>query len=40
MYDLLIRNAVIVTVDPDHHVYPNGYIAVQGNAIAAIGPNR
>ena len=38
MFDLLIKNAVIVTVDPDHHVYSNGYIAVSGNTIAAIGP--
>ena len=37
MFDLLIKNAVIVTVDPDHHVYSNGYIAVNGNIIAAIG---
>ncbi|MBR4875311.1 MAG: amidohydrolase, partial [Clostridia bacterium] len=37
MYDLLIRNAVIVTVDPQHRVFENGYIAVRGNTIAAIG---
>lgn len=38
MYDLLIKNAVVITVDPAHHVYSNGYVAVCGNAIAAIGP--
>ncbi|MBQ5813526.1 MAG: amidohydrolase family protein [Clostridia bacterium] len=38
MYDLLIKNAVIVTVDPKHTVYQNGYIAVKGDSIAEIGP--
>lgn len=37
MFDLLIKNAVIVTVDPDHTVYKNGYIAVKGTDIAEIG---
>ena len=38
MYDLLIKNAVIITADPSHHIYDKGYIAVKDGRIAAIGP--
>ena len=38
MYDILIKNAVVITVDPDHHVYNRGYVAVKGDSIAALGP--
>ena len=38
MYDILIKNAVVITVDPEHHVYNRGFVAVKGDSIAAIGP--
>ena len=37
--DLLVRGATIVTMDPDRHVIDNGYIAVRGDQIIAIGEN-
>ena len=36
--DLLLKNAVIVTVDPDRAIYFKGTMAVEGNRIAAVGP--
>ena len=38
MYDILIKNAVVITVDLEHHVYNRGFVAVKGDSIAAIGP--
>ena len=38
MYDLYIKNAVLVTVDPAHTVYQPGYLLVSGTDIAALGP--
>ena len=38
MYDLIIKNATVITVDPLHSLYQPGYIAVKGERIAAIGP--
>ncbi len=38
MFDLYIKNAVIITVDPEHHVYRPGYLLVKGTDIAALGP--
>ncbi len=35
--DLLVKGATIVTMDPDRHVYENGFIAVRGDEIIAIG---
>jgi 5-methylthioadenosine/S-adenosylhomocysteine deaminase len=37
--DLLVRGATIVTMDPDRHVIDNGYLAVRGDQIIAIGQN-
>jgi 5-methylthioadenosine/S-adenosylhomocysteine deaminase len=36
-FDLLVTGATIVTMDPDRHVIENGFIAVRGDQIAAIG---
>ena len=36
--DLLLKNAVIVTVNPDRAIYFKGAMAVEGNRIAAVGP--
>jgi 5-methylthioadenosine/S-adenosylhomocysteine deaminase len=38
-FDLLITGATIVTMDPDRHVVENGFIAVRGDEIVAIGQN-
>ena len=37
--DLLVRGAIIVTMDPERHVIENGYIAVRGDSIYAVGQN-
>jgi len=37
--DLLVRGATIVTMDPERHVIENGYIAVRGDQIYAMGQN-
>lgn len=36
--DLLIQNAYVYSMDGDRNVFPNGAIAVDGNTIAAVGP--
>ena len=38
MFDLLLINGCVITVDGQHHVYQPGYVAVTGDRIAAIGP--
>lgn len=37
MADLLIANAYVVTVDPERRIYSDGAIAIEGNAIVAVG---
>jgi len=37
--DLLVKGATIVTMDPDRRVLENGFLAVRGDEIIAIGPN-
>ena len=36
----LIKNGVIVTVDAQRRVYPNGFVAVEGARITAVGPSE
>jgi 5-methylthioadenosine/S-adenosylhomocysteine deaminase len=38
--DLLVRNAYVLTVDQDRHVYPRGAVAIAGRTIVAVGPER
>ncbi len=38
-FDLLVKGATIVTMDPDRRVLENGFIAVRGDEIIAIGPS-
>jgi len=38
MFDLLIRNGTVITVDADRRVIAGGYVAVKDGAIAAVGP--
>jgi 5-methylthioadenosine/S-adenosylhomocysteine deaminase len=37
--DLLVKNATIVTMDAQRHVYENGFLAVRDDEIVAIGQN-
>ena len=37
--DLLINNATIVTMGPERHVIENGFLAVRGDQIYAVGSN-
>src|SRR5260370_11966214 len=36
-FDLLVKNGTIVTMDADRHVFEDGVVAVQGDAIAFAG---
>jgi 5-methylthioadenosine/S-adenosylhomocysteine deaminase len=38
--DLLIRNAWVLSMDAERHMYPHGAVAVAGNTIVAVGPER
>ena len=38
MADLIIKNACVVTMNTERHIHPDGAIAVEGNRIAAVGP--
>ena len=38
MFDLLIKDGTVITVDSSHTVYPRGYVAVKDGTIAGIGP--
>jgi 5-methylthioadenosine/S-adenosylhomocysteine deaminase len=38
--DLLVRNAYVLTMDAERHVYPQGAVAISGREIAAVGPER
>lgn len=38
MFDLLIINGTVITVDEEHKIWQPGFVAVNGNAIAALGP--
>jgi 5-methylthioadenosine/S-adenosylhomocysteine deaminase len=38
MTSILLRNGYVVTVDPDRRVFPNGYVRVDGEWIASVGP--
>ncbi len=38
--DLILKNAIILTMDSELHQYDPGAIAVKGNSIAAVGPEK
>ncbi|MBM4432305.1 MAG: amidohydrolase, partial [Chloroflexi bacterium] len=38
MFDILIENCAIVSMDDERHVWPVGALAIQGSRIAAVGP--
>jgi 5-methylthioadenosine/S-adenosylhomocysteine deaminase len=38
--DLLLTNAMVLTMDQDLHRYPNGAVAVQGDSILAVGTSE
>ena len=39
MADLIVKNACIVTMNPERVVYRNGAIAIDGNKISDVGPS-
>jgi 5-methylthioadenosine/S-adenosylhomocysteine deaminase len=39
-YDILIQNGMILTLDPELTVIENGAVAIQGDSIAYVGPDR
>ena len=36
--DILIKNAIVITIDKDRTVFLNGAVAVKGSKIIDIGP--
>ena len=38
--DILVRNGYVLTVDAKRTVYPSGAVAIRGNRIVAVGPER
>ena len=38
MYDILIKNAIVVTMDKHHNIFSPGFVALRGKEIAAVGP--
>ena len=36
--DLIIKNGWILTLDDETHTYPEGFVAIAGDRIAAVGP--
>ncbi|MBI5584978.1 MAG: amidohydrolase family protein, partial [Deltaproteobacteria bacterium] len=39
-FDLFVKNALLVTMDEDFHIYHPGSVAIQGDTIAALGPQE
>ncbi len=38
MYDILIKNAVVITLDEAHHIWQPGFVLTEGDRIRAVGP--
>lgn len=38
--DLILHNAIVLTMDQDFHIYDPGAIAILGNSIIAVGPDQ
>jgi len=38
--DLILHNAIVLTMDQDFHMYDPGAVAILGNSIIAIGPDQ
>ncbi len=37
--DILLINAIVLTMDEDYHQYNPGAVAVRGDSILAVGPS-
>src|SRR5262245_35651257 len=37
---ILIRNGIVITVDPKRHVHHGGFVAIEGSRITGVGPAR
>ncbi|MDO4269240.1 MAG: amidohydrolase family protein [Eubacteriales bacterium] len=40
MFDILLIHGTVITVDREHHLYRDGYVAVEGDRIALVGDMR
>ena len=38
MWDLLLKNGIVITIDKERRIYDKGYVAVEGDSIVAVGP--
>ncbi|MEG1548471.1 MAG: amidohydrolase family protein [Clostridia bacterium] len=38
MLDMLLANGIIITVDANHTIYERGYVGIEGDRIACLGP--
>lgn len=38
MWDLLLKNGIVITIDKERRIYDKGYVAVEGDTIAVVGP--
>ena len=38
--DMLLTNALVLTMDEDYHLYEPGAVAIAGDNIAAVGPKH
>ena len=38
MYDILIKNATVITLDEEHHIWQPGFVLTSGDRLAMIGP--
>jgi len=39
-FDILLTNAVVLPMDDEHTVYPDGCVAILGDSISAVGPKE
>ncbi len=40
MADILIRNGVVIAIDPERRIIPDGAVAIEGDRIVAVGPSK
>jgi 5-methylthioadenosine/S-adenosylhomocysteine deaminase len=38
--DLILKNATVLTMDDDYHIFKNGAVAVKGDSILVVGPEE
>ena len=38
--DLILKNAIVLTMDEEYHIFSPGAVAVEGDHILAVGPEE